>query len=177
MKRLLFILPVVAFAAAAFLFYERLGHNPAEVPSALIDKPVPSFALPSPVDSVPGLSSADLKGRVVLVNVFASWCVPCGVEHPELMKLAAQGTLPIYGLNYKDKTADVTRWLGQLGNPFARIGQDLDGRVAIEWGVYGVPETFIVDAAGHIRLRHAGPLMPADVEEKILPLVKSLGAP
>jgi cytochrome c biogenesis protein CcmG, thiol:disulfide interchange protein DsbE len=174
MRRLLYILPVLAFAAAAAVFYARLGHDPQRLPSALIDKSVPQFTLPSPLEGQPGLSTEDLTGRVVLVNVFASWCLPCGVEHPLLTQLAKEKGIPIYAINYKDKTDDARRWLAQLGNPFERIGQDLDGRVAIEWGVYGVPETFVVDREGRIRHRHAGPLMQKDVDEVILPLVRKL---
>lgn len=175
MKRVLYIVPVLAFAAAAALLGSRLGHDPQALPSALIDRPVPDFDLPSPLEGAPGLATGDLKGRVTLVNIFASWCVPCGVEHPELTKLAREGRVAVVGINYKDKTVDVRRWLGQLGNPFARIGQDLDGRVAIEWGMYGVPESFIVDAEGRIRFRHAGPLRPEDVKDRILPLIAKLG--
>jgi cytochrome c biogenesis protein CcmG/thiol:disulfide interchange protein DsbE len=144
------------------------------LPSALIDRPAPEFSLPPVLDSVPGLSTADLKGQVSLVNMFASWCAPCRVEHPVLLRLKEEGRVTVFGIDYKDKPEDVKAWLGRLGNPYTRLGADLEGRVAIEWGVYGVPETYVIDREGRIRYRHVGPLQPRDLEEKILPLLKEL---
>lgn len=176
--KLKFILPVVLFAAVAALLYKGLFLNPSEVPSALIGKPVPEFTLPPlPLpesESRPGLSSADLNGAPSLVNVFASWCIPCKAEHPLLNRLAGSKTVAIYGISYKDRSEDAIAWLRELGNPYARIGADTDGRVSIDWGVYGVPESFIVDAQGIIRYRHVGPITARDLEETILPLIKSL---
>ena len=147
------------------------------MPSALIDKPVPEFSLP-PVqgfEEAGGFATADLgKGEIALVNIFASWCGPCRVEHPLLMALAAAGTVPLYGINYKDTPDDAARWLGRLGNPYTLMGADRDGRTGIEWGVYGVPETFVVDGSGRIRHRHVGVLSKHDLDETILPLIEDL---
>ena len=135
---------------------------------------MPAFELPPLAGrDGPGFSSADLGGRVSLVNVFASWCVPCRVEHPLLMALADDG-VPIYGINYKDPAEQANGWLAELGDPYRAIGADTQGRVAIDWGVYGVPETFVVDTEGRIRHRHVGPLQPRDVEETIKPLLAEL---
>jgi len=169
----IFLLPVALFTVLAAGFYAGIGSDSAVLPSPLIDRPAPRFALPPLAGSEHGFSSADLEGKVSLVNIFASWCGPCRTEHPVLNALAQSKRLPIYGINYKDKPAAARAWIAELGNPYARIGVD-DGRVAIEWGVYGVPETFVVDRAGRIRYKHVGPLTQADVEQTILPLVASL---
>ena len=178
-RRLRYLLPVFVFVAlAAALGVQLLTGDPSKVPSALIDKPVPEFALP-PVqgfEEAGGFATADLgQGKIALVNIFASWCGPCRVEHPLLMALAEAGTVPLYGINYKDKPEDAERWLGRLGNPYTLMGADLDGRTAIDWGVYGVPETFVVDGAGRIRHRHVGVLSQYDLEETVLPLIEELG--
>jgi cytochrome c biogenesis protein CcmG/thiol:disulfide interchange protein DsbE len=173
-KRLLFILPVALLIGLAVLFAVGLRHDPSIVPSVLLDKPAPVFDLPPLSEDQPGLATVDLNGKVSLVNVFASWCGPCRVEHPLFMRLAEQGEVPIYGINYKDKAADAKRWLRDLGDPYTRIGVDRDGRVAIEWGVYGVPETFVIDREGTIRFKHVGPLSPEVLSETILPLVRKL---
>ena len=178
-RRLRYLLPVFVFVAlAAALGVQLLTGDPSKVPSALIDKPVPEFALP-PVqgfEEAGGFATADLgQGKIALVNIFASWCGPCRVEHPLLMALAEAGTVPLYGINYKDTPEDAERWLGRLGNPYTLMGADLDGRTGIDWGVYGVPETFVVDGAGRIRHRHVGVLSQYDLEETILPLIEELG--
>ena len=178
-RRLRYLVPVFLFVAlAAALGVQLITGEPGKVPSALIDKPVPAFSLP-PVqgfEDAGGFESADLgRGEVALVNVFASWCGPCRVEHPVLMALAAAGSAPLYGINYKDTPDDAERWLGRLGNPYARMGADRDGRTGIEWGVYGVPETFVVDGAGRIRHRHVGVLTRHDLDGTILPLIEALG--
>jgi cytochrome c biogenesis protein CcmG/thiol:disulfide interchange protein DsbE len=134
---------------------------------------VPKFSLPPIEGSGPGLSSEDFKGKVALVNVWASWCPPCRIEHPILMRLAREG-VPIYGINYKDAPADAKRFLATLGNPYSKIGADRDGRGSIEWGVYGYPETFIVDRTGRIRYRHVGPILPRDLDATIYPILKAL---
>jgi cytochrome c biogenesis protein CcmG/thiol:disulfide interchange protein DsbE len=165
--RLLFLLPALIFAALALLFVVRLhAGDPARLPSALIGRPVPAFAL-APLDGlqaggrpVPGLAQGDLKGRVTIVNVWASWCAPCRQEHPVLMDLARTGAARVVGINYKDNPENARRFLGALGNPFAAVGVDPNGRTAIDWGVYGVPETFIVGPDGTIRHKHVGPLTP-----------------
>ena len=178
-RRLRYLIPVFVFVAlAAALGVQLLTGDPSKVPSALIDKPVPEFALP-PVqgfEEAGGFATADLgQGKIALVNIFASWCGPCRVEHPLLMALAEAGTVPLYGINYKDTPEDAERWLGRLGNPYTLMGADLDGRTGIDWGVYGVPETFVVDGAGRIRHRHVGVLSQYDLEETILPLIEELG--
>lgn len=173
-RRVLAFLIPLAFVAIAGSLAAALGGNPQIVPSALIGKPAPEFAL-SPVQGrTLGLSSADLKGRVSLVNVFASWCTACREEHPIFMRLKARGDVPIHGLNYKDRPRDAARWLDALGDPYARTGADRDGRVAIDWGVYGVPETFVVDRHGRIAFKHVGAVTSEVLEKKILPLIRRL---
>jgi cytochrome c biogenesis protein CcmG/thiol:disulfide interchange protein DsbE len=169
----IFVLPLAVFALMAAGFYVGLGIDSNALPSPLIDQPAPDFALPPLPGEEHGFSSADLQGHVSLVNVFASWCVPCRVEHPVLNALARSKRVPIYGIDYKDKHDAALAWIAELGNPYTRIGAD-DGRVGIDWGVYGVPETFIVDRGGRIRYKHVGPLAAADVERNILPLVDRL---
>jgi cytochrome c biogenesis protein CcmG, thiol:disulfide interchange protein DsbE len=170
MKRWLYLLPVAVFALMAAGFFVGLRTDTETLPSALINDAAPQFSLPPLPGSDQGFSTADLKGAVSLVNVFASWCVPCREEHKVLTALAATKRVPIFGINYKDKGETAKTWLAELGNPYTRIGAD-DGQVGIEWGVYGVPETFLVDATGHIRYKHVGPLTQADVDRTILPLV------
>lgn len=179
LRRLLFILPVAIFLAAGIAFaFGLLGdRRPNEIPSALLDEPAPAFDLP-PLEGagVPGLATADLKGQgVTLVNVWASWCLPCKAEHPLLVQLAEREGVRLVGIDYKDKPADALAFLTQLGNPFAAIGADADGRAGIEWGISGVPETFVVDGEGVVRYRHVGALDPVTLEETLLPLIESLG--
>ncbi|MEL7525342.1 MAG: DsbE family thiol:disulfide interchange protein [Pseudomonadota bacterium] len=173
----LVLLPLVVFMALAslFMFQLLMGNDPQKIPSALIDKPAPEFAL-SAVDGitrdgtpVPGFSREDLLGEVSVVNVFASWCVPCRDEHPLLEDLAKVEGIQLLGINYKDKPENARRFLGSLGNPYDRIGADVAGRTAIEWGVYGVPETFVIDKEGTIRYKFIGPLSPASYQEVFLP--------
>lgn len=175
-KRLLFLLPVALFAILAV--YLMLGlrpeRDPTLVPSAMIDKPAPDFVLPGLFDDGQGLATADLLGQVTLVNFFASWCVPCRAEHPILLRLAREEGIPLYGIAYKDKPDASRAWLADLGDPFQRIGVDLSGRTAIDFGVYGVPETYVIDGEGRIRHRHVGPLTPAMLDEVILPLIAEL---
>lgn len=165
-RRLLILLPLIVFGALALLFVTRLIEgDPSRVPSVLIGRAVPKFDLP-PLDGlvrdgarVPGLATADLQaGKVMLVNVWASWCVPCRQEHPLLTELARDPRVTVVGINYKDSPENARRFLGALGNPFARVGADTSGRTGIDWGVYGVPETFIVAGDGTIRHKHIGPL-------------------
>jgi cytochrome c biogenesis protein CcmG/thiol:disulfide interchange protein DsbE len=165
--RILFVLPALIFAALALLFVARLySGDPSRIPSALIGRPVPAFTL-APLEGltaggrpVSGLAQADLMGRTTIVNVWASWCAPCRQEHPVLMDLAREGAARVVGINYKDNPENARRFLGALGNPFAAVGVDPNGRTAIDWGVYGVPETFIVGPDGTIRYKHVGPLTP-----------------
>jgi len=168
------LLPAVGFAAVPVPLAWGLTRDPSELPSALLDKQVPSFDLPPVQGRSLGLASSNLTGEVSLVNVFASWCVACRAEHPLFMELAASGAVPLHGLNYKDRPEDAARWLDRLGDPYTRTGADLDGRVAIEWGVYGVPETFVVSAAGRIVHKHIGPVNNVALAETILPLVGQL---
>lgn len=175
MRRLLFILPVALFAVLAGYFSLGLFRDPSVLPSALIDKPAPEFTLPALADKQ-GLATPDLAGRVTLVNFFASWCVPCRAEHPMLMRLAGQDGFALYGIDYKDKPEDAKKLLAELGDPYRRIGVDRDGRTAIDFGVYGVPETYVLDKDGRIRYRQVGPITSEDYDQKILPLLKQLGA-
>lgn len=173
-RRLVFLLPVVSFVVLAVAMGWGLTRNPQDLPSALVGRPVPDFSLAPVKGRTLGLSSADLQGHVSLVNVFASWCVPCRVEHPILMRLSEQGFVPIYGLNYKDRPEDAQRWLNALGDPYDRTGADLDGRVAIDWGVYGIPETFVIDIDGTIAYKHIGPFTQAIMDDTIVPLIREL---
>ena len=168
--------PLAIFAIVGVFLGVGLTLNPREIPSPLIGKPVPQFQLAAVKGRTLGLASGDLRGEVSIVNVFASWCVACREEHPLWMALARQNIAPIHGLNYKDKPDDAARWLGELGDPYRRTGADLDGRVGIEWGVYGVPETYVVDKRGVIRDKVIGAITPRIVDERLLPLVRRLQA-
>ena len=179
-RRLSLLLPLFIFAALTGLFWFALqGGDPSTLPSALIGKPVPQFTLP-PVDGlerdgegVAGFATADLgTGAPTIVNVWASWCVPCHDEHPLLMALAKEPGLRLFGISYKDDPAAARRFLGRYGDPFARVGADRTGRVAIDWGVYGVPETYVITGDGKIALRHVGPLTEDAIRDQILPLVQ-----
>jgi cytochrome c biogenesis protein CcmG/thiol:disulfide interchange protein DsbE len=179
----LMLIPVVVFAALAALFWKGLSGEPSKIPSALINKPVPEFTLAAvPGLDVPGIATSGLRaGKVSVVNVWASWCAPCRVEHPLLSDLAKRGDITLIGINYKDEPENAIRFLRTLGQPFAAVGMDGNGRAAVDWGVYGVPETFIVDGEGFIRYKHIGPLTPeaiagqfsAEIEKAKTPLQKS----
>jgi cytochrome c biogenesis protein CcmG, thiol:disulfide interchange protein DsbE len=166
--RLLFLLPIVVFAGLALVFLVRLfGGDPSKVPSALIGRPAPAFVLePLPGlkangEAVPGLSDADLRaGTVTVVNVWGSWCPPCRQEHPTLMELSKDRSFRLVGIDLKDNPDNARRFLGELGNPFSALGVDPAGRTAIDWGVYGAPETFVISRDGIIRYKHIGPLLP-----------------
>ena len=183
-RRILFIVPIVLFLAVVAYFFVALrpGYDPATLPSAMIGKPVPAFDLPGPPAPPAyagppvklGFSSRDLLGHVVVVNFFASWCVPCRVEHPVLMGLGPSAHVPVVGIAYKDKPKDALGFLNEYGNPYVAIGLDESGRTGIDFGVYGVPETYVVDKHGIIRLRHVGPLNAESVAREILPLVRAL---
>jgi cytochrome c biogenesis protein CcmG/thiol:disulfide interchange protein DsbE len=166
------ILPVLVFVALAGVFFYQLvyGDPPQSIPSALIGKPVPQFALPG-LDGEPDIISRDDfgKGRAIVVNVFASWCPPCRIEHPALTRLAAREGVTLYGIAYKDKPEDTKKYLGELGNPFDKIATDQSGRSMIDWGVYGAPETFVIGADGTILYRHDGEITDELVEREILP--------
>ena len=171
--RLRHFVPVVAFGVLVLTFGWALNRNPREIPSALIGKPVPHFSLAPVKGRALGLSSADLIGNVSLVNVFASWCVACREEHPLLMQLKSAG-LVVHGLDYKDNPDDAAKWLDTFGDPYTRTGADRNGRVAIDWGVYGVPETFVITKDGRIAHKHIGPLTAEGLESTILPLMRRL---
>ncbi len=169
-----YLVPLVIFIALAVFLAIGLNRDPKLVPSPLIGKPAPQFTLPRLKAEDETFSNADLRGRVVLVNVFASWCLECRTEQPFLMQLAQQGTVPILGLNYKDDRADALRWLNDYGDPYSVIGFDHKGKVGIDWGVYGVPETFVVDKKGIIRWKVVGPMTPETWAEKVLPMIEKL---
>lgn len=171
-----FAIPVVVLTALLAVFYFGLQHDPRELPSPLLGKPAPAFELP--VVSIPAtaapplrLMAADLRGKPLLVNFFASWCAGCQIEHPFLMQLAQSGQVQIVGIAYKDADEDLRNWIGSKGNPYAPILSDLEGKVGIDWGVYGVPETFVLDAAGTIVYKHVGPMTPEAWASRIQPLL------
>jgi cytochrome c biogenesis protein CcmG, thiol:disulfide interchange protein DsbE len=177
MRRLIYLLPVIVFMLLAGYFARALrpDYDPHALPSALIDKEAPGFSLPGLHGA--GISRDGLKGGPVLLNFFASWCVPCRVEHPLLMRLSEHDHVPLYGIDYKDQPADATKLLAQFGDPYRAIGMDLNGRAGLDFGVYGVPETFVLDSEGHIRKRFVGPLTEQQVDRELLPLLKQLGRP
>ncbi|HSM99158.1 MAG TPA: DsbE family thiol:disulfide interchange protein [Gallionella sp.] len=171
-----YIWPFVIFMALAGFLYVGLGLNPHEVPSPLINKPAPAFTLPQLHDPAKKFSSEDMKGKVWLFNVWASWCVSCREEHPLLMALARQNIVPIYGLDYKDRNEDGEAWLRNGGDPYTLVITDADGRVGIDYGVYGVPETYVIDKQGVIRYKQIGAVTHESLQEKILPLIAELQA-
>jgi cytochrome c biogenesis protein CcmG, thiol:disulfide interchange protein DsbE len=183
-RRLIVFIPLAAFLALAALFVLRLGAgDPSRIPSALIGHPAPATSLPPLAGlerdgkAVPGLDSTDFKGEVTVLNVWASWCVPCRDEAPLLLKLAADRRVRIVGINYKDQPDNARRFLGRYGNPFIANGTDDNGRAAIEWGVYGVPETFIVGRDGRIAYKLIGPITPDNLDASLKPAIeKALGA-
>ncbi len=172
--RLKFLIPLAAFALIAAAFGAALFTFSDRLPSALIDRPVPEFTLPAIEGRELGLSSADLKGGVALVNVFASWCASCTVEQPVLMRIKKKGGVPVFGLNWKDRPGDGARWLARYGDPYARIGDDALGRVAVDFGVTGAPETFVIDSRGRVRHKHVGPITEDDWRRVLLPIVEEL---
>ena len=172
------LIPVIAFAALALVFWKGLSGDPSRLPSTLINKPAPQFTLAA-IEGMdtPPLAAADLAtGQITLVNIFASWCGPCREEHPLLMELAKNQDFRLVGINNKDNAEDARRFLGTLGNPFVRIGADRDGRVSIDWGGYGVPETFLVDGKGVIRRKFIGPLSAESITKDLLPEIARLKA-
>lgn len=169
-----YLAPLLVFVAIAAFLAIGLTRNPREIPSPLIGKPVPQFDLPPVKGRSSGLASHDLKGKVSLVNVFASWCAACREEHPVLIEFSQQHVVPVHGLNYKDQADAAAHWLDQMGDPYTRTGADSDGRVGIDWGVYGVPETFVIDRNGHIAFKVIGPLTSQMLHDKILPMILEL---
>ncbi|MDS4015255.1 MAG: DsbE family thiol:disulfide interchange protein [Candidatus Accumulibacter sp.] len=169
-----FLLPLGIFIVLAVFLGVGLRLNPREVPSPFIGKPAPAFQVPQLHAAEHTIAPQDMKGRVWLLNVWASWCVSCRQEHPVLMDLARQNVVPIVGLDYKDERQAGIAWLKEHGDPYLLSAYDRDGRIGIDYGVYGVPETFVIDKTGLIRYKHIGPLTQKVVEQKILPLVKEL---
>lgn len=173
-RYLRYLAPLAIFALLVAFLYRGLSLDPKLVPSPLVGKPVPAFTLTRLDNPAVNISDADFKGKVSLLNVWATWCVSCRQEHETLVQLARTGLVEIYGLNYKDNREDANRWLSQLGNPYVANAFDSDGRVGIDWGVYGAPETFIIDREGIIRHKHIGPLTDEIINDEILPLVAKL---
>jgi cytochrome c biogenesis protein CcmG, thiol:disulfide interchange protein DsbE len=179
MRRLVYLLPLMVFLVLAMYLGRMLqlslksGNDIHELPSAMISKPAPAFDLAGLGDNPP-LALETLKGHPFIVNFFASWCVPCRIEHPLLMRLAEENHLPLYGIDYKDKPADASRLLAAFGDPYRQVGMDSDGRVGLNFGVYGVPETYVIDSTGVIRKRFVGPLTAESVDKELLPLLKQL---
>ncbi len=178
-RRLLYLVPVVIFGVVAGYFFWGLDPNrdPRLLPSVMIDQPVPEFELAA-IEGMegPGLKTADLtNGQVTMVNFFASWCVPCRLEHAFLIELVERDGVRLVGVNYKNEAEEARAWLAQLGNPYAQIGADTTGRVGIEWGVYGLPETFIVDKKGRIRYRRVGQIDTYTLEQEVRPMLRELG--
>ena len=174
MLRARFLIPLAVFAAVIGILGVGLTLDPREVPSPLINKPAPAFNLPQLEQPDKTISQKDMLGKVWLLNVWASWCVSCREEHSTILELARSGVVPVLGLNYKDERADGLAWLARLGNPYRISAYDRDGRIGIDYGVYGVPETYVIDKAGVIRYKRIGAVTPEVVRDKILPLVKEL---
>ena len=169
-----FVIPLILFAVLVVFLAMGLKRDPHEVPSPLIDKPAPAFQWAQLKEPNKTFSAAEMKGKVWLLNVWASWCFSCREEHPYLLQYAKSGAVPIYGLNSKDKREDALGWLAELGDPYVLSVSDLDGRVGIDYGVYGAPETYLIDREGVIRLKYIGPITPDVWQGKFLPLVKRL---
>ena len=174
MRRLIYFLPFVLLGALAVAFALGLDHDPQKLPSVLIDKPVPTFALAPLEGRSDGFATTDLAGQVSLINVWASWCVPCRAEHPMLTRMVERDGITLFGINYKDKPEDAARFLAGLGNPFKAIGADRDGLVSIDFGVYGYPETFVIDGKGRIHYKHIGPITKQDWERTLAPMIAEL---
>lgn len=175
---LLAVLPLIALVGLFAVFFMTINRDPSLIQSVLIDKPAPAFAM----DAVPGLDrpgfdNAALKGQVTVVNVFASWCIPCRDEHPNLELLKSKSGVRLFGINQKDTAQNAASFLSELGNPYDAIGADPASRVSIDWGVYGVPETFIVDAEGIIRFKHIGPMSADDITREIIPAIEAAKQP
>lgn len=171
MKALRLALPLLVLIMLAVFLWRGLALDPRDLPSALINKPLPAFTLATLDDPARRVSSSSLRGRVWLLNVWSSWCSACVIEHPQMLDLSRRGFIDIVGLDYKDEAAAAHEWLASNGNPYALVLQDKDGRTGIDLGVYGVPETFLIDAAGVIRAKHTGPLTQQFIDEAVLPLL------
>jgi cytochrome c biogenesis protein CcmG/thiol:disulfide interchange protein DsbE len=171
-RLLLVLLPLVILVGLIAIFAKSLDRDPSLIQSVLIDKPAPEFTLAAvPGLKLPGFDTAALKGQVTVVNVFASWCIPCRQEHPMLMKLKQETGVRIFGINQKDAAENATKFLAELGNPYDAVGGDTDNRVSIDWGVYGVPETFVVNPEGVVTFKHVGPMSADAVENEMKPAI------
>jgi cytochrome c biogenesis protein CcmG/thiol:disulfide interchange protein DsbE len=168
------LVPLAVFLVLTGFLFAGLWRDPREVPSPLIDKPAPAFTLPRLDDPQLRVSRKDMLGKVWMLNVWASWCVSCREEHPVLVGLSKENIVPIYGLNYKDERKDALAWLDHFGNPYTVSIMDADGRIGIDYGVYGVPETYVIDKQGVIRYKQIGPVTPEVLDAKIIPLVRKL---
>lgn len=169
-----FLIPIAIFAVLGLLLWKGLSLDPRRIPSPLVGKPLPAFSLPTVQDPRKQMGNADFRGKPVLINVWASWCAACKQEHPVLLEIARQQAVPLVGLNYKDQRTDALAVLEKEGDPYSVSLTDADGRTGIDWGVYGVPETFLVDKDGIIRYKHIGPITPEDWDKKLLPLIRNL---
>jgi len=176
MNRVFLFLPLVIFLVMGLYFGLGLRQDPSAIPSQQIDRPLPEFDLPGIADGEPGLSSADLVGQVSLLNVFGSWCPPCAIEHPMLMQISRSGRVPIYGVDWRDRPGDGAAWLARHGNPFARVGDDPQGRLAIDLGITGAPETFVIDQEGRVRFHHVGIVDETVWRDTLLPVIVALEA-
>ena len=176
MKLLRYLIPLAFFGLLVAFFAVGLTRDPREVPSPLVDKPAPVFRLQQLHEPQLAFTPEEMKGKVWLLNVWASWCVSCRVEHPLLVDMSKKQLVPIVGLNYKDKREDGVQWLAKFGNPYALSAFDVDGKVGIDYGVYGVPETFVIDKHGVIRYKQIGPITPEALEKTLLPLIRKLNA-
>jgi cytochrome c biogenesis protein CcmG/thiol:disulfide interchange protein DsbE len=175
-KALKFVIPLAVFVLLAAFLAVGLSRDPREVPSPFIGKPAPGFKLAQLADEKLAFAPEDMKGKVWLLNVWASWCVSCRVEHPLLVDMSRQKLVPIVGLNYKDKRDEGLQWLQRFGNPYDLSAYDDEGKVGIDYGVYGVPETFVIDKQGVIRYKQIGPITPEALEKTLLPLIRKLNA-
>ena len=169
-----YLIPLGLFFVLVIILAIGLTRDPTTLPSALLDKPAPAFQLQQLKDPAKTFSTEDMRGKVWVMNVWASWCIACREEHPYLGQYAKSGAVPIYGLNYKDKPEDALAWLGELGDPYVLSAVDLDGRVGMDYGVYGAPETYLIDKSGNIRHKHVGPVTPDVWNKEFLPLVQEL---
>lgn len=174
MKKLIYILPLILFFILIGFFVNGLDKDPRLIPSPLIDKSVPKFSIQQLIDEEKLLQTSDLKGEVLLVNFWATWCPTCRGEHDVLMEIARNKTVTIYGIDYKDKRADALTWLKDLGNPYKAVGFDLEGSTGLDWGVYGTPETFVIDKQGIIRYKHVGAVSWQDWKQILEPIVLKL---
>jgi cytochrome c biogenesis protein CcmG/thiol:disulfide interchange protein DsbE len=176
MKSLKFIVPLAVFALLAVFLAVGLTRDPREVPSPFIGKAAPAFKLERVADAGTAFTPEDMKGKVWLLNVWASWCASCRVEHPVLVDMAKKNLVPIVGLTYKDRREDALKWLARYGDPYALSAYDVEGKVGIDYGVYGAPETFVIDKQGVIRYKQIGPITNEALEKTILPLIRKLNA-